>query len=302
MLVLCDHEQATATLPADLDGVLSQEAGSARLALRHLEDALPAPAPRARHRPDRRRVARDAEGTARVRRDVRPGPGAAGRAGPVDQPRVGAVGDAVLRGGALPRPGRHARPARRGLGRAGGHRPRRPHHGDHEHRRRADPRPRAAHGPVLAREGRADLERGLRQRGPPQGRQRLGPVRPQARRASSASTSRATWSPVSRTSTTTSRRTPRRRSPTSTPSTPGCSPAPSTARPSARPGPSARRTPTRSCTPSGSPRARRASPSPGRRRWCCTPTPCFCATGDRRRGGRTSPSPSAWCSPRWPSC
>ncbi|QWZ09216.1 DEAD/DEAH box helicase family protein [Nocardioides panacis] len=41
MLVLCDHEQATATLPADLDGVLSQEAGSARLALRHLEDALP---------------------------------------------------------------------------------------------------------------------------------------------------------------------------------------------------------------------------------------------------------------------
>ena len=41
MLVLCDHEQATATLPADLDGVLSQEAGSARLALEHLDRTVP---------------------------------------------------------------------------------------------------------------------------------------------------------------------------------------------------------------------------------------------------------------------
>ena len=41
MLVLCDHERATATLPADLDGVLSQEAGSALLALEHLEQAHP---------------------------------------------------------------------------------------------------------------------------------------------------------------------------------------------------------------------------------------------------------------------
>jgi superfamily II DNA or RNA helicase len=41
MLVLCDHEQATATLPADLEGVLSQQAGSARLALEHLQDARP---------------------------------------------------------------------------------------------------------------------------------------------------------------------------------------------------------------------------------------------------------------------
>ena len=36
MLVLCDHEQATATLPADLAGVLSAQSGSARLALQHL--------------------------------------------------------------------------------------------------------------------------------------------------------------------------------------------------------------------------------------------------------------------------
>ncbi len=41
MLVLCDHEQATATLPADLDGVLSPQAGSARLALEHLLDSHP---------------------------------------------------------------------------------------------------------------------------------------------------------------------------------------------------------------------------------------------------------------------
>ena len=91
------------------------------------------------------------------------------------------MGDPVLRGGPLPGPGRHARPARRGLGRPSGHRAGRPHHRDDQHRRRADPRAGAAHGPVLAGEGRADLERGLRQRGPPQGRQRLGPLRPQAR-------------------------------------------------------------------------------------------------------------------------
>ena len=41
MLVLCDHERATATLPADLDGVVDQQAGSATLALEHLERALP---------------------------------------------------------------------------------------------------------------------------------------------------------------------------------------------------------------------------------------------------------------------
>jgi superfamily II DNA or RNA helicase len=39
MLVLCDHEQATATLPAQLDGVISPQAGSARLALEHLLDS-----------------------------------------------------------------------------------------------------------------------------------------------------------------------------------------------------------------------------------------------------------------------
>ena len=41
MLVLCDHERATATLPTDLDGVISPQAGSARLALEHLLDSHP---------------------------------------------------------------------------------------------------------------------------------------------------------------------------------------------------------------------------------------------------------------------
>ncbi|NUR08054.1 MAG: DEAD/DEAH box helicase family protein [Nocardioidaceae bacterium] len=41
MLVLCDHERATATLPVDLDGVLDEEAGSAQLALDRLRDAHP---------------------------------------------------------------------------------------------------------------------------------------------------------------------------------------------------------------------------------------------------------------------
>ena len=41
MLVLCDHERATATLPADLAGVVDQQAGSATLALEHLLEAVP---------------------------------------------------------------------------------------------------------------------------------------------------------------------------------------------------------------------------------------------------------------------
>ena len=41
MLVLCDHEHATATLPADLQGVLSQQAGSAHLVLEQLLDRTP---------------------------------------------------------------------------------------------------------------------------------------------------------------------------------------------------------------------------------------------------------------------
>jgi superfamily II DNA or RNA helicase len=41
VLVLCDHERATATLPIDLEGVLDEEAGSALLALERLRNALP---------------------------------------------------------------------------------------------------------------------------------------------------------------------------------------------------------------------------------------------------------------------
>lgn len=41
LLVLCDHEGATATVPAGLEGVVDQQAGSALLALEHLLDAVP---------------------------------------------------------------------------------------------------------------------------------------------------------------------------------------------------------------------------------------------------------------------
>lgn len=41
LLVICDHERATATVPTTLRGVLDQQAGSARLALGQLTRALP---------------------------------------------------------------------------------------------------------------------------------------------------------------------------------------------------------------------------------------------------------------------
>ncbi len=41
MLVLCDHERASATLPVDLRGVVDEQAGSALLALEHLERSAP---------------------------------------------------------------------------------------------------------------------------------------------------------------------------------------------------------------------------------------------------------------------
>lgn len=41
MLVLCDHEVATATVPVSLGGVVDQQAGSARRALQQLVDAVP---------------------------------------------------------------------------------------------------------------------------------------------------------------------------------------------------------------------------------------------------------------------
>ena len=41
LLVLCDHERASATVPADLEGVLDEQAGSALLALSGLQRAVP---------------------------------------------------------------------------------------------------------------------------------------------------------------------------------------------------------------------------------------------------------------------
>ena len=130
-----------ATLPVDLRGVVDEQAGSAPLALEHLAGRA-APAPAAGHRVDggrrRTRRCRPAPGVRRTRPDLVVRRRAA--RGRLDQPRLGAVGDPVLRGRPLPGAGRHPRPARRGLGRPCDHRPGRPHHRDDQHRRRADPR------------------------------------------------------------------------------------------------------------------------------------------------------------------
>ena len=106
MLVLCDHERATATLPADLDGVLSPAGrlGAARARAprrtrcRDLHPLLVtgrtvAGVARRRCRPLREYVATYDPDLAARRRPA---------AGPLDQPRLGAVGDPVLRGGPLP--------------------------------------------------------------------------------------------------------------------------------------------------------------------------------------------------------
>ena len=114
MLVLCDHERAAATLPVDLRGVVDEQAGSALLALEHLERS-------ASHLHPLLVTGTTVAGSddtlhrlrAYVGREdlvVRDGPAAR----PLDQPRLGPVGDPVLRGRPRPRPGRHPRTARRG--------------------------------------------------------------------------------------------------------------------------------------------------------------------------------------------
>ena len=264
-------------------GVVDEQAGSALLALEHLARRRAAPAPPPGHRYDGGRSRGDAArrfrayvGRARTWSSRRPA------RGPLDQPRLGAVGDAVLRGGPLPGPGRHPRTARRGLGRPRDHRAGRPDLGDHQHRRRADPGPGAAH---TTRPGR----RRSRSPGPSSASARTtrraattGTGSCASTRGSTASTPRATWSRASPTWTRRSRRTRRRRSPPSARSTRGCWCAPSSARWSATHGQSGRRTTTRSCTPCGSPPAsdRRADGAGAGR-----------AARRRRRGARRPPAP-----------
>ena len=195
MLVLCDHERAGATLPADLTGVIDQQAGSAHAMLTALVAApetaglspmlVTGKTVAATDRDADRFLAwlpdRDLAGKLRIEplegsTDARPG------RRPLGEPGLGRPGDGVLPGRPLPGPRRHPRAARRGLGREADHRARRPHRGHHDHLGRPDPRPGAAHRPALAGEGRGQLVAGLRLRQAPQGRQRLGPAGPQARR------------------------------------------------------------------------------------------------------------------------
>ncbi|VXB54995.1 putative Uncharacterized 50.6 kDa protein in the 5'region of gyrA and gyrB [Aeromicrobium sp. 9AM] len=157
-------------------------------------DALLAPG--ARHRSHGRR---DTGGRAagrrprtydrsRARRQAHPGTArrrARGRARGLDrravvEPGVGAGRHAVLRGWRQPGAGRHPRTARRGLGRQGAQQPRRPHHGDDDQRRRADPRPGAAARPRVGREGRDHLVGHVRRAGAPARRRRLATARAQA--------------------------------------------------------------------------------------------------------------------------
>ena len=305
MLVLCDHEQATATLPADLEGVLSQQAGSARLALEHLEAEHPGLHPLL---VTARTVAASEETlqASTVRRDLRPGPrkaaprppsaapgpaatGSRGSPGSSRRARAtcwsGPVGCSGEVGTPAPSPGWSTSP------------PRRP----------APPSCRPAGGrcaPTCTgpRRSRSTWSVVCVSEEHPQGRQRLGPVRPQARRV----LRRGRRGRGGR------RRGACRRRPVavrpaagrrpSTPSTRGCWPARSSARRSGRRGPSARRTSTRSCTPCGSGRASPARRSWSRRPWCCAATTCGSATTGSRRGDRTSRSPSASCSRCWRSC
>jgi len=194
MLVLCDHERATATLPADLDGVLAPQAGAALLVLdrllvdpqtRDLEPMLVSGST----------VAGSPETLAalveQVRRDdprladqlgVVPGNDAAATLeGPWTSRRWVGLVTRFFEAGAA-RCWSHSRAARRGVGRKGGHGTCRPHRGDHPHRRRPDPRPDAAGRPGMAGQGRAGVDRHLPERGPPKGRQRLAAVRTQAHR------------------------------------------------------------------------------------------------------------------------
>ena len=197
MLVLCDHERAGATLPADLTGVIDQQAGSAHAMLAALV-AAPETAGLNPMLVTGKTVAgaaatltaflawlpdRALADSLRVEpMDGTPSDGTVPDRRTLGDPAVGRPGDGVLPGRPHPGPGRHPRPPGRGLGRQADHRPRRRHRGHHDHLGGADPRPRAAHRPAVAGEGRRELVAGLRLRQAPQGRQRLGPAGPQALR------------------------------------------------------------------------------------------------------------------------
>ena len=160
MLVLCDHERASSTLPTGLQGVLDQQSGSAYATLEALI-ADPTTATLgplmvtgstvAGHPDDPRRARRTRRGAQPPtrRKAARGGRGAGGDAdGGVEQSALGQPGHLVLRGRPLPGPRRHPRTAGGGMGRPPYLRPDRPDHRDDAHRRRPNPRPRPAHRPT----------------------------------------------------------------------------------------------------------------------------------------------------------
>ena len=134
MLVLCDHERASATLPVDLRGVIDREAGSAHAVLAALlhDDATAALRPLL----VTGRTVAGAPDTLTALRESASGPTPALVVAPLDPPVEGIatlvgpwssrdwvpVVDQVLRGRPQPGAGRHPGPARRGLGRPSDHR------------------------------------------------------------------------------------------------------------------------------------------------------------------------------------
>ena len=132
MLVLCDHERAGATLPADLTGVIDQQAGSAHAML----EALVAAPETSGLNPMlvTGKTVAGAVATLQGFLDWLPDRDLAGRCGsshsagstlqqivgPWGSRGVGGADHDVLPGRPLPGPGRHPRPAGRGLGRRSG--------------------------------------------------------------------------------------------------------------------------------------------------------------------------------------
>ncbi len=193
VLVLCDHERASATVPVALDGVLDAEAGSAIAAL---EALLTDPSTAVLHPMlVTGSVVAASEATLRdlvafvAGRD----PDLASRLSVevgrwtdrdlhvrVDLAHLGRPRHRVPRGRSDPGPRRHPRPPRRGVERPRRLHAHRPHHRHHPDGRRPDAGPGAAHRPDLAGQGRHQLDGRVRLGGAPQGRQRLVPAGAQA--------------------------------------------------------------------------------------------------------------------------
>ena len=155
MLVICDHEAASATVPADLEGVMPVRAGSTRQALAHLL-ADPGTAPLWPLMVTGRTVAGAPDVLERLRATcpdlglvvAEPdSDGIAELTGSWSSRQWVPIVTGVLHRATVPGVGGHPGAAGRGVGRASHNWAGRPQHHDHPGLDRADPRPRAEAGP-----------------------------------------------------------------------------------------------------------------------------------------------------------